>query len=93
MEMYFNSSGQLIFDGYDIGKRVEEIFGDSDYEYTYTIEPEEVEKLYMLFGIKDHDKEKLLLAIKDRFEGNEAYSRFGEFMRENDIKYGAFAWT
>jgi hypothetical protein len=42
MEIYFNDKDQLFFDGYDIGKSVEEVWGDSDYEYTYTIEPEEV---------------------------------------------------
>ena len=31
--LYFNKEGQLIFDGYDRGKRVEYALGDSDYEY------------------------------------------------------------
>ena len=44
MELYFNENDQLIFDGYDIGERVKEYWGDSDYEYTYTIEPAEVKK-------------------------------------------------
>lgn len=39
MEMHFNNAGKLIFDGQDIGKRVEEGWGDSDYEYTFIIEP------------------------------------------------------
>ena len=28
MEMYFNEKGQLIFDGYDIGKTVDDWWGD-----------------------------------------------------------------
>jgi hypothetical protein len=93
MEIYFNEEEQLIFDGYDIGKAVEDCWGDSDFEYTYTIEPEEVRKLYLLFGIPDTDKLSLLLEIKKRFEGNEAYSKFGKFMDENSINYSAFTWT
>ncbi len=45
MELYFDGN-QLVFDGYDIGKTVEDAWGDSDYEYSYTIEPAEVEMLY-----------------------------------------------
>ncbi|GET28911.1 hypothetical protein SD074_11130 [Prolixibacter sp. SD074] len=93
MEIYFNDKDQLIFDGYDIGKTVEEAWGDSDYEYTYTIEPKEVDKLYPLFGINNSDKQKLLVEIKNRFEGNEAYSKFGQFMEENNIDYIPFSWT
>ena len=93
MEMYFNEKGQLIFDGYDIGKTVADWWGDSDYEYTYTIEAVEVEKLYPLLGIASSDKHALLLEIKKRFGGNEAYSKFGDFMSKNNIEYTAFTWT
>ncbi len=37
MQIYFNEKDQLYFDGYDTGKFVEKTFGDSDYEYIYTI--------------------------------------------------------
>jgi len=93
MEMYFNEKGQLIFEGQDLGKLVEEWWGDSDYEYSYTIESAEVEKLYSILGIASFDKHALLLEIKKRFEGNEAYSKFGDFMRENNIDFGAFTWA
>ena len=33
IRIYFNEKEQLYFDGYDIGKSVEEAWGDSDYEY------------------------------------------------------------
>ena len=32
IELYFNESGQLTLDGYDIGKSVQYAWGDSDYE-------------------------------------------------------------
>jgi hypothetical protein len=93
IQIYFNEKDQLYFDGYDIGKAVEEVWGDSDYEYTYTIEPEEVHKFYQLFSIPDGDKSALLQEIKNRFSVNEAYSLFGEFMRVNNIKFSRFSYT
>jgi len=93
MEMYFNEKGQLIFEGQDIGQLVKDWWGDSDYEYSYTIEPAEVKKLYGILGIPGSDKHALLSEIKKRFEGNSAYSKFGDFMRENNIDFKAFTWT
>ncbi|MCX6170295.1 MAG: hypothetical protein NTX65_13190 [Ignavibacteriales bacterium] len=93
IQIYFNEKDQLYFDGYDIGKSVEEIMGDSDYEYIYTIEPEEVNKFYQIFNLKTGDKSGLLQAIKKGFSVNKAYSLFGEFMRENNIKFSSFNWT
>ena len=93
IELYFTERNQLYFDGYDIGKSVEEHFGDADYEYTYTIEPEEVNKFYGIFNLAEGDQPRLLLALKNRFSVNEAYSLFGDFMNVNNIKYERFTWT
>lgn len=92
MEIYFTEKNQLYFDGYDIGEFVEKTWGDSDYEYTYTIEPEEVNKFYPIFNLETGDKSGLLQSLKDRFSVNEAYSLFGDFMKANDIKYESFTW-
>jgi hypothetical protein len=93
MQIYFNEKDQLYFDGYDIGKTVKEVWGDSDYEYTYTIESEEVNKFYQIFDLRVGDKSGLLQAIKNRFSVNEAYSLFGDFMQEHNIRYDRFTWT
>ena len=93
MEIYFNLDNQLYFDGYDIGELVQQAWGDSDYEYTYTINPNEVNKFYPLFNLRTGDKSGLLQSLKDRFSVNEAYSLFGDFMKANDIKYQSFTWT
>jgi len=93
MEIYFNDKGQLYFDGYDIGKSVEDAWGDADYEYTYTIEPNEINKFYGLFNLTKDNKSGLLQALKDRFSGNKAFTLFGEFMKANDIKHSTFTWT
>lgn len=92
MQLYFNEKNQLYFDGYDTGKFLEKTFGDSDYEYIYTIEPEDVHKFYPVFNLKDGDKSGLLQAIKKKFSVNEAYSLFGKFMLEHNIKHQRFIW-
>jgi hypothetical protein len=93
MEMYFNEKGQLIFDGYDIGKSVDDCWGDSDYEYGYMIEAVEVDKLCSLFGIENSNRHSLLVELKKRFEGNKAYSEFGDFMTQNNIDYTGSTWA
>ena len=92
MGLYFNERDQLIFDGYDIGRKVLEIRGSSDYEYKYTIAPAGVLKLAELFQVEYSDRKALLRAIKDRFGGNEAHSKFGEFMDGNQVTYQVFMW-
>ena len=90
IQIYFNEKEQLYFDGYDTGKFVEETFGDSDYEYIYTIEPEEVNKFYPVFNLQEGDKSGLLQAIKKEFSVNKAYSLFVEFMLSHNIKHERF---
>ncbi len=93
MEVYFTEKEQLYFDGYDIGKTVEECRSNLDYEYTYTIEPEEVNKFYKIFDLKKGDKAGLLQALKTRFSVNHAYTLFGEFMSANNIRFKGFTWS
>lgn len=92
MEVYFNDKNELYFNGYDIGAYVEEHFGDIDYEYSYTIVPEEVKKFYPLLNLEDGDRSGLLLAIQERFSDNMAYSMFGDFMKANGIQFKKFYW-
>lgn len=93
MQIYFTEKEQLFFDGYDIGKTVDDIWGDSDYEYVYVIEPGEVKKFYQLFNVPDGDKSALLQEIKNRFSVNEAYTLFGEFMLVNNINFNKFSYA
>ena len=37
LEIYIDETGNLVFEGYDIGDAVERYWGDSDYEYWLTI--------------------------------------------------------
>ena len=89
--LYF-SDNRLVFEGYDIGKRVKEAFGDSDYEYDFEVHEEEVRKFYPLFNLTPGDKKGLLLKLYERFAGNYAYSQICDFMKENGINSKGFSW-
>ncbi len=84
---------ELIIDGYDIGKTVEEAWGDSDYEYVMTIPATSVSALFELLDVEAGDRTKLLEVLKERFQGNYCFSAIGDFLDRNKIKYGRFTWT
>ena len=92
IEAYFDGDN-LVIEGYDIGKRVEEAFGDSDYEYSVTVTGDEVIKLYSLMHVKECDKEGLLKAIADKYHSNTCYSEFRDFLDRNGIKSEGFSWA
>lgn len=84
---------KLIIEGYDIGKRVEECWGDSDYEYSLTIQGNEVVKLYHLLQVKEGDRESLLKVVAGKFNTNSCFSDFRDFIDRNGIKSEGFSWT
>jgi hypothetical protein len=83
---------KLIVDGYDIGKTVEEVWGDSDYEYVMTVPGEGVDTLYGLLNVEAGDKKRLLKALEERFHGNECFSRIGNFLDQHGIEHETFRW-
>ncbi|MEO0527757.1 MAG: hypothetical protein AAFZ89_11060 [Bacteroidota bacterium] len=92
MQVYFNKENKLIFDGHDVGKTVSKLMGDTDYEYQYSVESKEAKKIAELFGINFNEKIVFLKEIKNRFNDNNAFSKFGEFMKENNIAFESFFW-
>jgi hypothetical protein len=92
MGLYFKEDGTLVFDGYDTGTFVKETFGSSDYEYTFSVSPAEVEQLYRLLNLPSGNRMVLLNALKDRFGHNEGYSKMISYMKDNGIKYETFIW-
>lgn len=87
----FFYEGALVVEGYDIGKRVEEYWGDSDYEYKTTVDNEHLHELVSALSVSG--KEELLAAIGSRFTGNHAYSAFQSFLDLMKVPYSAFSWT
>jgi len=92
MKVYFNEENTLIFDGYDIGKTVNKLMGSSDYEYHYSIKFSEAKKIASIFDININQKIDFLKEIKNRFNENDAYSKFDKFMKENNIEFESFTW-
>lgn len=90
VDAYFKN-GNLVIEGYDIGKTVKEYWGDSDYEYTTTVHGGEVWKLYPLFNIQE-DENLLLEALARKFNTNTCFSDFRNFCEENNVKYEGFSW-
>jgi len=84
---------KLVIDGYDIGKRVEEAWGDSDYEYIMTIPATSVASLYALLDVEPGHRKKLLRSLARRFHGNKCFSAIGGFLQENHIEYSRFTWA
>ena len=76
-----------------IGKRVEETWGDSDYEYVTTVIESEVKKLYPLMKVSEGAKYELLEAIANKYNTNTCYSEFNEFLIKNGIITQGFSWA
>lgn len=92
IQVYFDDE-KLVIEGYDIGKRVEEAWGDSVYEYVTTIPENEVKKLYFLMKVIYEDKEGLLRAIANVYNSNTCYSEFNDFLEKNGIESEGFSWA
>ena len=84
---------KLIIDGYDIGKTVEEAWGDCDYEYIMTIPASSLPRLYGLLNVQVGDRKRLLEALAERFHGNECFSAIGDFLDQNSIEHNTFTWA
>ena len=82
----------LKLDGYDIGKTVGDMWGDSDYEYSITIDSANLEKLYELNKVEVGDKKKLISELSKFLSINEAYSVFHDYLMENKIEFNSFSY-
>ena len=89
VDAYFDE-GALVVEGYDIGSKVKELLGDSDYEYSVTVTKEEVGKVYSALNIEGGDKKKLLEEIQKRFKGNSAFRDFGDWLDSKSITAEVF---
>lgn len=92
IQAYFEKE-KLVIEGYDIGKRVNDAWGDSDYEYKTTIPGDEVIKLYPLFEVNNGEKFALLKAIAGKYNTNVCYSEFLDFLEKNRIRSEGSSWA
>lgn len=72
---HLSSDGGLRLEGHDVGKRVEEIWGDSDYEYSVDVPASEIGRL-------------VLLLLKEKYDGDtKAVSKFKTLCESNGIAH------
>jgi hypothetical protein len=91
IEAYF-SDGALVVEGYDIGKRVEEYWGDSDYEYSTTISSTAIPLLCKSLGVSN-DPVLILNTLSSKFGGNTCYSTLLKFLEQNGVPSQSQSWA
>ena len=82
----------LKLDGYDIGKSVSDMWGDSDYEYSITVSEVELPRLYELNRVPFGNKKKLISVLAKFLTNNKAYSLFHDYLKENTIPFTCFSY-
>jgi hypothetical protein len=92
IEAYFDAAGNLVVEGYDIGKTVKEYWGDIDYEYSVTVYAGEVKKLYSLLQVNENDSVGLLNRLRDQYHSNTCFSEIRELLEKNNIQSVGFSW-
>ncbi len=85
-------NGRLKIEGQDIGKNVENFWGDTDYEYYYTLSENDTSKLHEVLNEISNQNLTLLEQIKLNFSGTEGCRNFREFCEEHSIKYEFFSY-
>lgn len=92
VETYFDGNGNLVVEGYDIGKTVKEYWGDSDYEYSVTVPAEELKKLCTLLQLPADDKTALLTRLRELYHSNSCFSEIRDLLDKNGIRSEGFSW-
>jgi hypothetical protein len=92
IEAYFDAAGNLVVEGYDIGKIVKEYWGDIDYEYSVAVHSGEVKKLYSLFQVPEGDRMGLLNSLRERYHSNTCFSQIRELLVTTNIRSEGFSW-
>ena len=85
--------GKLILDGYDYGKRVEDMRGmGDDYEYRLSLNEENTTKFFESLGVSNKSEEQKLAALKEKFGKNGRTSEIREYCDKRNIKTDFFSW-
>ena len=92
IDAYFEGD-TLVIDGYDIGKRVEAWWGDSDYEYNVRIPKVGIDFLFRHLKVEGKSRNELLLELSRKYNSNTCYSDIRKLMSENNIDCEGFTWV
>ena len=93
LDVYFRADytgGRLHFSGHDLGDTVEEIWGDDEYEYSYSLDEENSEKFWQVIKAEYGKEDEALLKL---FEGEIDELKFRKILDDNDIKYEFWSYV
>ncbi len=82
------SDGCLKISGQDFGEAPMEAFGDDEYEYFYSFDQNNTERLFALLSPDEQDIRNVL---KERFSGMDGCAALCEFCEANGIAYDFFS--
>ncbi len=92
IDIYVTASlidGTLKISGDDVGRNVEEIWDNDDYEYWYTLDKKDTKKLLQIIKAGKSPEE----AILREFGGVDGCRKFREICNTNGIKYKFFSYV
>lgn len=92
IDAYFEGE-VLVIDGYDIGSKVKEYWGDSDYEYVTRIPAAGVQQLYVYYQLDVTNKAGLLQQLAANFNTNTCYSDINKLLTKLAIASESFTWV
>lgn len=81
---------KLKIKGQDIGKPCEDFLGDSDYEYFYSFDERNTEKL--LNALYNESEFNKLDLISRHFQGIDCCKKLREFSEKNGIEYSFYSY-
>ena len=83
------ANGQLTLSGQDLGPVVESFWGDSDYEYWYTLDKDNTAKLISAI----HGEEDVQGSLLREFSGESGCKRLRDICEQNGIQYQFFSYA
>ncbi|MBO5564344.1 MAG: hypothetical protein J5935_01880 [Lachnospiraceae bacterium] len=83
------SEGKLEFSGQELGPYTEDVWGDLDYEYWYSLDEEATKKLLREIGGEEDPKG----AIQKMFSGTRGLTKLRELCDEKNIPYSFFSYV
>ncbi len=83
-----NGAGDLLIEGHELGPAVEEILGDREYEWTWTVRAARVPALLSALG----EASDVLKALAERFSGEKAADLY-TFLRGSGVPYESWSRT
>ena len=81
------SGGCLKISGQDLGKAVEDYFGEDEYEYFYDFDRENTERL---FSLLTHEAQNVKDVFMQKFSGIDGCKSLRDFCDANGIAYKFF---